>query len=304
MKRAWTKARSLLAVLSMVLMVQLLFPVNAGAVDAGARVVLDSYEVLEGQMLPGEYITLRLHFQNVSPDTTATGVLITYSAANSNIMPVYGSSNQIYIHTLAPGASVTKDIDCQILDYQASTTAIMNFSLIYRDSVVYDGSNSFLIALPLESETDVEITNVMLPEQARFQAQSTGHLNVENTGNETIQAVVLHCDGNIQETQKVLELGDLMAGESIGIDLSLTFMESGNQTLSLWVEYQNANGIEFQSEAVEYAITVSEEAAAQPVQEGQAFSGGILPLAGAVLVCVVLVFAAYRMLKKNDRFVE
>ena len=57
MKRAWTKAGSMLFLLSMVLMIQMLLPVNAGAVEAGARVVLDSYELLEGQMVPEEYVT-------------------------------------------------------------------------------------------------------------------------------------------------------------------------------------------------------------------------------------------------------
>ena len=304
MKRAWTKAGSMLFLLSMVLMIQMLLPVNAGAVEAGARVVLDSYELLEGQMVPEEYVTLRLHFKNVSPDTTATGVLITYSSGNSSIVPVYGKSNQIYIHTLAPGETVTKDIECQVLNYQSYTTAIMNFTMIYRDSVVYDGVNSFLIAIPLTDTTQVEITNVMLPEQVRLQAQSSGHLNLENTGKKSVYGVVLHCDGNIQETQKTLELGDLAAGASISIDLSMTLMQAGSQSLALWVEYQDENGTGFQTEPEEHLITVLEpEAEAQPLP-GESGLGGILSMVGAVVVCVVLALLAYRMLKKNQRFIE
>lgn len=301
--------RLLTLLCSLTLIVQA-FGFSVSAASAPARILLDSYEVVEGQVAPGEEVVLRFTFRNASQDTGAVGVLITYGFGDSGVVPIYGESNQIYISYLGPGESYIKDVACQVLSYQVMDTTRVFFAAVYQDDVVGGASNEFVIGIPLQKQIQLQIENLELPEEAKMKTQATGHLLVRNTGSIDAYQVVLHCDGAIQEMQKTVQLGDLMSEDSIAIDLNLTFLQDGEQSLSLWLEYQDKDGEELQTTPTVYAVDVAASAvvdvtsAQALVEETSSIPAYIVVVVAVLALASLLGIWIYFRAKKRNKYVD
>ncbi len=291
-----------------ILMQTIGFSVSAAA--SPARILLDSYEIVEGQVSPGEEVVLRFTFRNVSQDTGAASVLITYGLGDSGVVPVYGESNQIYVSYLGPGESYVKDVACQILSYQTMDTARVSFAAVYQDDASGGASNEFVIGIPLQKQIELQLENLKLPEEARVKTQSTGQLTIRNTGSIDAYQVVLHCDGAIQDIQKTVQLGDLTAEDSMAIDLNLTFLKDGEQDLSLWLEYQDKNGETMQTAPIAHTVMV----AASPIPDGSSAPVWVeetssVPAYIVVTVAVLILVSllgiwVYFRAKKRNKYVD
>lgn len=301
--------RAVMLSLLLILLVQFGAPLQAQAAQARAHILLESYEIAEGRFLAGEKVTLRFTFKNASEDTQAAGILITYGVGSSGIVPVYGESNQIYIPSLGAGERYVQEIECQVLNRQSDSTALIYFSASYRDDVSGGGSNDFMVAIPLESPVELQIENMTLPSEFRVQTQTASHLTISNNGDVDASQVILHCEGAIQPTQKTLSIGEIASGESVSIDLSLTFQQEGERILQIWLEYQDENRTTAQSEPMEFKVTVSpaasREEVAIPGEEPSELQGTLLLLGvGVLALAFVLGVWVYWKTKQKNKFVD
>ena len=296
-------------VCSLTLIVQA-FGFSVSAASAPARILLDSYEVVEGQVTSGEEVVLRFTFRNASQDTGAVGVMVTYGLGDSGLVPVEGESNQIYISYLGPGESYIKDVACHVLSYQVSDTVRVAFAAYYQDEMTGGTSNEFSIGIPLQEQIEMQIENLELPEEAKMKTQATGHLLVRNTGSIDAYQVVLHCDGAIQEMQKTVQLGDLMSEDSIAIDLNLTFLQDGEQSLSLWLEYQDKDGEDRETTPVVHTVEVESTAVLGMdstdvlVEETLSVPTSVIVLVAVLILAALLGLWIYFRAKKKNKYVD
>ena len=65
-----------------------------------AVVDIESYQVIEGALNPGEQITLEIVVKNNSFVSDSQNTVMTLESINGTLAPVYGEDNQIYIGTI------------------------------------------------------------------------------------------------------------------------------------------------------------------------------------------------------------
>lgn len=225
-----------------------------------SRVILSSYEIIEGKAKPGEQITLKITLKNTSLTKNAEKLLITFTSQNGEVYPILGETGQLYMDSIESNQEKEALINMKISDKVDVDHVLVNFNIEFYDAQFGYSTNSTYIALPIQEENLLEVNNLTVGEQTKKDAKTLVSVKYSNTSaTEAITNLVMHIDGDISEDQKEVLLGEVGAGKQLYTDYYVTFDKAGEQKLVIYFTYTDESSNTYTSPSTEYVVQVADE---------------------------------------------
>lgn len=288
----WIRSISMILVCAMLLVFG---TVEAKASTEYARVYLAEYELVEGIFAPGENVKLALTFTNPNKKLEAYNIMFTYATENSNVRPVYGKSNQVYIDRIGPEASVTVEIELLIPRDVVAGEMVMGYYVSYGDDTYSSYEYSASIAAPLTGTCQIMIEEIYVPEANVKGHNSLISVGYANVGTVKIEKPVLYiaCGDNVKQ----LELESLYAGEKQSVEYYFMFEEVGVTPVTISMSYSDSDGFTYSTDVYEYAVSVAEETenSGSKLEEVTPEGFSDLYLTNTQL-CIIAAFAVFAMI--------
>lgn len=222
-----------------------------------AVIDIETYEVTEGSLNPGEQITLKLKVKNNSDVSDALNAVVSFEAANGALAPVYGDDNQIYIGTVPAGQTVEVVMDAVVnKQYNADAAQIKCYFNYVSGSVALN--NNVTINIPTQVSGNLMVESTVVAENATVGVNSLVSIRCKNGGTTAITDAKLILEGNIQDGNKEILLSSMGAGKTIAEDYYVSFTESGIQNLQITYQYTDAKGNVCTVDCGEYKVNVTD----------------------------------------------
>lgn len=217
---------------------------------AGARVVLTSYSILEGDFLADNQITIRLTLKNRSGAWNARGVLITYEVEKNALVPAYGSSNQIYFPVIEAGQSVEYDMVLNIDNTVSVGSYLISFAAQYVDGLVGRVETKFyigMIAGQIFGQTldSVQLLGMQTTGPVGQDGQTSVWLSVANTSSQEYSNAVLLVASALEATPQQVPLGSLEPNANLQKEVQLTLPDQSVQQVYISFMYEDENGFRY-----------------------------------------------------------
>lgn len=303
MKKIYKLIASLL-----VLLVCLLAPVNISTATEitsaeSAVISIEEYEVEEGILSAGEQITINLTLRNHSNTTDARNIVISFSAPNNDLVPVYGQDNQIYVDYIKAGATQVVSFEGVVSGDYSAEVLPLTFYLYYISGTTPLG-NSLMIYVPTYAAGNLVAESTIVTGNATVGAKALVSVRYKNVSTVDMVDVKLIFEGNIEEEGKEIILPRIEAGKTYTGDYNVRFTESGIQTLGLQYHYVDEQGNAYVTDGGEYRINVTSDLTAaesgvivEQVSEGNTWlmKGLLLAVIGVAAMGVIVMFMKKKM---------
>lgn len=234
------------------------------AEQTSARIIVTGYEITEGECREDENMTLTLHLANQSATNEGYDILFCFADGNTDVLPAYGSSNQVYLSSLAPGEEADVDIQVKVNTNILSNMVKMPYTINYADASSSAYINSGLISIPLGQESVLSIDNITVADTCMLNGNTLINFTYSNAGTDTLRNVILNVEGSVPEEQKEIPLGDLEGGQSVNKDQEITINQAGSQVIRISLSYEDGDGVKHTIGPMQYEIEVLTGAALQP----------------------------------------
>ncbi len=222
--------------------------VKAAEVLTGPMVVVDSYQVTNEKIVPGEDFTLTLMLKNYNMNEAADEVLLDISNPEG-VAPVYGTVSQFYVGDIGPGES--KEITVEYNSWTTITSDTLDFYVTIVTSV---NQNYITLRVPAGSDSPFSILGSNVPAEVGTNELANFSLTFKVLGEENVGNVALTLNYNGEVISKS-QIGALTPGTTKTQQLSTYFAQTGDYTLDLGLEYVDEAG-QFQTDTV-MSTTVS-----------------------------------------------
>lgn len=220
------------------------------------KVVVTAYEIVEGTVANGEEFTIKVQLTNMNKYASAYNIVTAMNSYNNNIVITEEKSNLVYFETIAAGETVEFLMSCKMLDVEDNGLTVLAFDSTYYNAYGYQYTVESKVALAVENQAQLEIPTIVVSENAVVGANALVSVRYSNTGKAKLKNIRMKIDGNIEDAQKVVDLGSLDAGAQKYIDYYVTLKETGNQKLQISFEYQDKGGNIQEIGPYEYSLNV------------------------------------------------
>lgn len=271
MNKQWKKiVSSVLLIVSMLIPTITTYAAQMSSAES-AVVNIESYEVEEGVLTPGEQVTLNFTLKNNSKTVPAENVVLTLESANYALIPVYGEDNQVYVGTIEAGSTKEVSVKAAVNTSYNTDAAQLKIQFSYVSGAT-PLSNSTAVYIPTYASGNLIAESTIVAGNTTVGARTLVSVKYKNASTAEIADVNLILDGNIAEENKKIALPTADAGKSYTDDYYVTFTESGIQTLSIQYQYTDTQGNNYVIDCGTYKVNVTNEVAndstATIVQEG------------------------------------
>lgn len=237
------------------------FSVIANATEAegtiAAVVVIENYSVEGGPLEAGKDVTINLTLHNTSRTTSATSTLMTVSSNSGLIYPAYGSDNQFFVGTIAPGTSETVSVPISVS--QSYNSEAVDFSCQFDYvSLNTKMSNSATIVIPSSGGGSIEVRSISVSSHATVNGESLLSISYMNLTNEKISDAEILVTGNVSADSKMIKLDTIKAGKSYSEDCRITFTQAGDQEIEVVFAYTDIDGTRVETNLGKFSVEVEE----------------------------------------------
>lgn len=208
-------------------------PMRASAInlESSPYIMVESYELSNEKIVPGEDFTLTLTLKNYSKNATAEDVLV--NVVNpAGIAPVYGTVSQTWVDEIKPGE--TADVS---FDYTSSIEIIGDY-LDFNITMVGGSTNYITLRAPVGSDSPFAILAVSIPEQINVREVSSASVSFRVLGEENVRNVSLEIALNGESLSKST-IGILTAGTTRTQSISMTGHIPGDYEAELILYYDD-----------------------------------------------------------------
>lgn len=209
--------------------------VSAAEVTTGPMVVIDSYEVTNEKVVPGEDFSLTLQLKNYNKREAAKEVLLDISNPDG-VAPVYGTVSQVYVGDIGPGES--REIT---IDYNSWTSITGDTLDFYVTVVTSVNQNYIVLRVPAGSDSPFSILGSNIPAEVGVNELANISLTFKVLGDENVGNVALTLNYNGEPISRS-QIGALTPGTTKTQRLSTYFAQAGDYPLDLGLEYVDDAG--------------------------------------------------------------
>lgn len=233
MKTVLTKIRNTLLFSLICGIVFLGFSVKADAInlESSPYIMLESYEISNEKIVPGEDFTLTLTLKNYSVSATAKNVLVDISNP-AGIAPVYGTVSQTWVEEMGPGETATVSFD------YTSSMDITGDYLDFYITMVGEVTNYITLRAPVGSDSPFSVLAVNIPEQLGVNSISSASVSFRVLGEENVRNVSMEFTLNGESVSKS-SVGILTAGTTRTQSISVTGYAPGQFNAELILYYDD-----------------------------------------------------------------
>lgn len=209
------------------------FPVKANAInlESSPYIMLESYEISNEKIVPGEDFTLTLTLKNYSVSATAKNVLVDISNP-AGIAPVYGTVSQTWVEEMGPGETATVSFD------YTSSVDITGDYLDFYITMVGEVTNYITLRAPVGSDSPFSVLAVSIPEQLGVKSISSASVSFRVLGDENVRNVAMEFILNGESVSKS-SIGILTAGTTRTQSISVTGFAPGQFNAELILYYDD-----------------------------------------------------------------
>lgn len=209
------------------------FPVKANAInlESSPYIMLESYEISNEKIVPGEDFTLTLTLKNYSVSATAKNVLVDISNP-AGIAPVYGTVSQTWVEEMRPGETATVSFD------YTSSVDITGDYLDFYITMVGEVTNYITLRAPVGSDSPFSVLAVSIPEQLGVNSISSASVSFRVLGDENVRNVAMEFILNGESVSKS-SIGILTAGTTRTQSISVTGFAPGQFNAELILYYDD-----------------------------------------------------------------
>lgn len=302
MKKQWKKIVSSVLLIGSMLIPTITTHAAQMSSAESAVVNIESYEVEEGVLIPGEQVTLNLTLKNNSKTVPAENVVLTLESANYALLPVYGEDNQVYVGNIEAGGTTEVSVKATVnTEYNAVAAQLkIQFSYVSGATPL---SNSTAIYIPTYASGNLVAESTIVSGNTTVGARTLVSVKYRNASTADITDIKLVIDGNIIEESKEITLPTASAGKGYTGDYYVTFAESGIQTLSIQYQYTDSQGNKYVTDCGSYKVNVTNDVAnesdATVVKEGTDSSSLLvkfimLTVVGVAVLAVIVIYLRKR----------
>lgn len=269
------------------------------ALNFNSIVEVESYSIEERYIEAGKEANIILTIHNANKYSAANNMLLIVSSDSKMIYPTYGNDNQFVIGTLEANETRSVSIPVIISPSFAGEYIDLNCKLMY-ESGGRQISNESTIVLPTKGKDLIEVNLIDVNSNAVVNAESPLSISYFNRSEYNIDDALLIIDGNVDDSTSSIDLGLLAAGKSYSKDFNITFTELGEQSIKIYLKYNDNNGEMVQSDLGTFSVSVTDNSDLSP---NEADSNVVfLILCGrliAVIALIVVGYMIYKYIKRN-----
>ena len=242
----------------------------------------------------GKDVTVNFNLHNTSDTYSASSIIMTMTSSSGMIYPVYGTDNQIYVGTIGAGKTKTVSVPVTVSSFFRVDSVDITCQFDYISSNTKLGNTSTIV-IPASGGTTLGVKSIDLSSHAIVNGKSLLSFRYANNSEVNITDAKLVINGNVSNSSKAIKLDTAYAGKSYNKDFYVTFVEDGDQEITVTLEYTDIDGSEVSTDLGTYRILVSKETEEDVVvtpnrmlsMAGKAV--GVLVLLGAVCVTIVYI---------------
>lgn len=269
-------------------------PVLEAESSVVAIVEVESYTIEGGMLEAGKDVTVNFNLHNTSDTYSASSIIMTMTSSSGMIYPVYGTDNQIYVGTIGAGKTKTVSVPVTVSSFFRVDSVDITCQFDYISSNNKLGNTSTIV-IPASGGTTLGVKSIDLSSHAIVNGKSLLSFRYANNSEVNITDAKLVINGNVSKNSKAIKLDTAYAGKSYNKDFYVTFVEDGDQEITVTLEYTDIDGSEVSTDLGTYRILVSKETEEDVVvtpnrmlsMAGKAV--GTLVLLGAVCVTIVYI---------------
>ncbi len=209
------------------------FPAKANAInlESSPYIMVESYELSNEKIIPGEDFKLTITLKNYSLSATAKNVLVDISNP-TGIAPVYGTVSQTWVEKMDPGETATVSFD------YTSSMDIKGDYLDFYVTMVGEVTNYITMRVPVGSDSPFSVLAVNIPEKISIGENSSASVSFRVLGDENVRNVALEFALNGESVSKS-SIGILTAGTTRTHGISVTGITPGRFNASLVLCYDD-----------------------------------------------------------------
>ena len=209
----------------------------------------------EGALTPGGTVTIKLAVTIKSTSIEAADAVLTMKSESGFVYPVYGDDNQIMLGTIKPGETINTSIQLNVSKYFRDEVVAVecDFTYFVNGEVA---NNQLMLAIPSTTGYSLNISSVKVAEKAFVGAKSLINFKITNISASEIMDAELLVSGNVEEESKTIKLGKITSNKQYLKDYYVAFTESGQQTITLTLNYTDSNGEYISIDQGSYTVNV------------------------------------------------
>ena len=225
--------------------------------NAEPKMMVESYEIVEGERSKGEPFVLEIHARNTNQYADAFNVLVTYFSETDNVRMREEKSNQHYEPVVRAGGLMSYQIELEVTELYEMDTMVMNIIFSYVDKNGTGYTNTSMITPRIVENCIMGIDSLSVAQKAVAGAKALVNVRYSNAGNRPVENIRMIIEGDILEDGREVILEDLREKEQKYRDCYVSFKEAGNQTLRISFQYMDEDGKEYSLEPKEFQVLVS-----------------------------------------------
>ena len=219
-----------------------------------ACVVMNSYQVSNEAVIPGENFDLTLMLQNPSSTQSVNSIILSFASDMETVTPIYGQSNQYYIDAIPAGGN--KEITITLHANEEITTPSIKFQigLSYENAESASNHDEISIQIPVTTSSKIEIQNVAVPDKVNVGSKARFYVTYRNMGIDDLYNISMNItDMNTNEVKKV-SLGSLLAGKAGYGEAYMNYDTVGEQKAQIAFTYEDMKGSKYTTDPYETVI--------------------------------------------------
>ena len=278
---------------------------NVGVMKASAntpRVIIENYQIVEGSIEPGGKVILSLQLKNTSNSQDVYNTLLTYANVENMIMSSE-KSNQIFVNSIKAGKETTITFELEISKEFSANSIFIDFNLDYVTANGEKLGNSAKIALK-KDDCILSVGEVSINDAVELEMPTVLSFDYANIGDKDIYDITMKLDGNIEEEEKTVEIGNISAGQKKTFDYNFYLTEEGTQKVNVSFEYKDSKGTIKTIEEKEYMVNVNkaDDISNNKEQSKKGISGQqIVIFCVGIFFIVVILFVEFKIIKRREQ---
>lgn len=223
------------------------------------KIIIESYITNPNSIVAGDKFNFAFNFKNTSKEKSISNMKITISSEDGAFMIANGS-NTFYVEHMAPGETLSKNIDLNVKQDLASKSYPIVISFDYEDSKATAYQSTETINIPVVEYSNLVINSVYV-EQAIVGEQISLSFDYINMGKAKVSNLTASVEGDYAPAQSINYIGNLEAGNSDYYDIQVIPSKEGENIGILVLTFEDSSGkkIDVKKDFIGYAMIPSEE---------------------------------------------
>lgn len=275
------------------------------------KIIVSKYESDPVIVMAGEEFDLNLEFLNTNATKSVHNIKMyltlmeetsSDSAKTGNIFTPVNSSNTFYFDSIGPKGIATKTIRLYTVPDAQPKTYTLTVNFEYEDANGKEYTATELLGINVKQPTEIELGETFIPESMEVGGYINVSFELYNTGNVTVNNLMIKLDGDIDCSTKSVYYGSFESGNTEYYDNGFSVINEGENNVKLIISYDDPSG-EHKEEVREYVIEgyapfVPDDMMMEENPQPETSTGN---LPGTIIVsAVVLVFVAVFIKKSKN----